>query len=71
MEVVTNGYRIPFTKQPRPFHRSSNSPDLSNHMDAAWEALRKDMGHGAVAPCNLQRDGFPQVVSPVRTAPKG
>ena len=40
-------------------------------MDAAWEALRKDIGHGAVLPCNLSRDGKPWVVSPVRTAPKG
>ena len=40
-------------------------------MDAAWEALRKDMGHGAVLPCNLERDGKPTVTSPVRTAPKG
>ena len=71
MDIVRNGYKIPFVTAPPPFHRHSNSPDLSQHMDAAWEALLKDMGHGAVLPCNLARDGKPSVVSPVRTAPKG
>jgi len=71
MDVVRNGYTIPFTETPPPFHRASNSPDLSEHMDAAWTALKKDIGHGAVAPCNLPKDGKPKVVSPVRTAPKG
>lgn len=40
-------------------------------MDAAWDALRKHLGHGAVLPCNLKRDGKPTVTSPVRAAPKG
>lgn len=71
MRIVRAGYRIPFVSPPPPFHRHSNSPDLSQHRDAAWDALLKDMGHGAVLPCNLPRDGFPSVVSPVRTAPKG
>ena len=71
MDVVLNGYTIPFSEPPRPFHRQHNSPDLSEHMDAAWDALRKDLGHGAVLPCNLERDGKPTVTSPVRTAPKG
>ena len=57
--------------QPTPVSTPVNSPDLSLHMDAAWDALRKDMDHGAVLSCNLQRDGKPWVVSPVRTAPKG
>ena len=40
------------------------------HREAAWEALAKDIAHGAVRPCDL-RNGKPVVVSPVRTAPKG
>ena len=28
MRVVRQGYRIPFTAEPQPFHRPSNSPDL-------------------------------------------
>ena len=71
MDIVRNGYTVPFSKTPPRFHRHSNSPDLSSHMHAAWEALRKDIGHGAVLPCDLKRDGKPWVVSPVRTAPKG
>ena len=71
MDVIRNGYTVPFSREPPRFHRQSNSPDLSEHMGAAWEALRKDMDHGAVLPCNLARDGKPWVVSPVRTAPKG
>ena len=71
MDVIRNGYTIPFSRPPPRFHRNANSPDLSNHMDAAWDALKKDIGHGAVLPCNLKRDGKPRVVSPVRTAPKG
>ena len=71
MDIVTNGYTIPFSTQPPRFHRRHNSPDLSDHMEAAWAALKKDMGHGAVLPCNLARDGKPHVMSPVRTAPKG
>ena len=71
MRVVRDGYTIPFKSPPPRFHRHPNSPDLSLHMDAAWAALRKVMGYGAVAPCNLASDGKPRVTSPVRTAPKG
>lgn len=71
MRVVESGYLIPFARQPKPFHRAANSPDLLLHKEAAWRAMKKDMGHGAVLPCNLARDGKPMIVSPVRTAPKG
>ena len=70
MKVVETGYKIPFTSRPKPFHRNHNSPDLLQYKNEAWEALTKDMSHGAVVPCNLQADGMPTVVSPVRTAPK-
>ena len=71
MDIVKNGYKIPFTQTPPRFHRQANSPDLSTHMDAAWAALKRDMGHGAVVPRNLKTHGKPRVTSPVRTAPKG
>ena len=71
MNIIQNGYLIPLLSAPPPFHRSHNSPDLSEHKIAAWQALRKDIGHGAVLPCDLPRQGKPSIVSPVRTAPKG
>ena len=71
MRVITEGYTIPFTEYPPPFHRANNGPDLAEHRDEAWAALSKDMAHGAVTPCNIQLHGKPRVVSPVRTAPKG
>ena len=71
MRVVTEGYTIPFVSVPPPFHRQHNSPDLRQHRDQAWAALHKDMSHGAVVPCDIPGQGLPDVVSPVRTAPKG
>lgn len=71
MAVVREGYLIPFRSQPPPFHRQHNGPDLATHRDAAWKALSKDIAHGAVMPCDIQAQGKPRVVSPVRTAPKG
>ena len=71
MRVVTSGYRIPFSSEPPAYHRQHNSPDLRLHRDQAWDALSKDMAHGAVLPCDLPTQGLPVVVSPVRTAPKG
>ena len=71
MRVVTEGYTIPFVSVPPPFHRQHNSPDLRQHRDQAWAALHKDMSHGAVVPCDIPSQGLPDVVSPVRTAPKG
>ena len=46
--IIADGYTIPFASQPPPFHRVANGPDLVDHRDAAWEALPKDMTHGAV-----------------------
>ena len=71
MKVIREGYKVPFKSTPPPFFRRANGPDLASNKDAAWKALKKDMAHGAVRPCNLKRDGRPSVVSPVRTAPKG
>ena len=71
MTIIEEGYTIPFSSEPPPFHRLTNSPDLSLFKTAAWKALLKDISHGAAMPCNLARDGKPKVVSPVRTAPKG
>ena len=71
ISVITDGYRIPFTATPPPYHRAMNSPDLLQHRNEAWVALKKDIGHGAVVPCDLNQGGKPTVVSPVRTAPKG
>ena len=71
MSVIREGYKVPFKSTPPPFFRHANGPDLAVNKDAAWKALKKDMEHGAVRPCNLKRDGRPSVVSPVRTAPKG
>ena len=71
MSVIREGYLIPFRSPPPPFHRQQNGPDLAAHRDAAWKALSKDIAHGAVMPCDIQAQGKPRVVSPVRTAPKG
>ena len=71
MKVIRSGYTIPFSSVPPPFFRRANGPDLASNKVAAWKALKKDIAHGAVRPCNLKRDGRPSVVSPVRTAPKG
>ena len=71
IRIVCEGYRIPFASPPPPYHRFANSPDLKLHAKQAWAALLKDISHGAVAPCDLPRDGKPTIVSPVRTAPKG
>ena len=71
MSIIQDGYLIPLLSDPPPFHRSHNNPDLGEHKIAAWQALLKDIGHGAVLPCDLPRQGKPSIVSPVRTAPKG
>ena len=71
MDTIQNGYRIPLTSEPPPFHRAANGPDLAVYKEEAWSALLKDISHGAVKPCDLASDGKPHIVSPVRTAPKG
>ena len=53
MRVLTQGYTIPLTSRPPRFHRPANGPDLAEHKDAAWAALKKDIAHGAVVPCNV------------------
>lgn len=70
MRILTKGYTIPFSSRPPPFHRPANGPDLAEHRDAAWDALKKDIDHGAVVPCNVavrSCDSTPTML-PQRTA---
>ena len=66
---ILNGHKIPFEKEPRKFFRHRNPPSLAADKERAWEAIRKDIGHGAIEPVDLAQ-GVPHCVCPVRTADK-
>ena len=46
-EIAGAGLDV-FTSEPPAFHRSHNGPDLAEHKDAAWEAIKKDIAHEIV-----------------------
>lgn len=70
MSLVNGNYRLPLIREPKPYFRNANAPDLASKAVPMWTALKKDFMHGAISGWDLRR-GLPTVVSPVRTAPKG
>ena len=72
MELVESGHAIPFESGSAPpkFFRHRNPPSLAKDKVRAWEAIKKDIDHGAIVPVNIERDGMPRCVCPVRTADK-
>ena len=72
MDLIEKGHKIPFKKgelPPRSF-RHRNPPSLSLDKFRAWEAIKKDISHGAIVPVDLAKEGMPRCVCPVRTADK-
>ena len=67
---IVGGHKIPFERIPNKFFRSRNPPSLAADAQRAWAAIQKDLNHGALEPVNIQRDGVPRCVCPVRTADK-
>ena len=67
---IEEGHRIPFDKKPKKFFRARNPPSLALDKHRAWKAIVKDLRHGALRPVNLEVEGTPHCVCPVRTADK-
>ena len=67
---IRNGHSVPFDKLPPEFFRKRNPDSLAQDKERAWEAIKKDMNHGAIRPVNLEKEGLPHCVCPVRTAEK-
>ena len=66
MDLIENGHTIPFEKgklPPRSF-RHRNPPSLRLDKVRAWEAIKKDIGHGAIVPVDLSKEGMPRCVCP-------
>lgn len=70
IQAIKVGHRIPFSTTPTKYFRKSNPPSLSNDKVRAWEAIKGDIAHGAIAPINIEEEGLPWCVCPVRTADK-
>ena len=70
MDNIDKGHLIPFESQPRKFFRRRNPPSLKQDKVRAWQAIRKDISHGAIKPVDLSKEGIPTCVCPVRTADK-
>ena len=70
MSNIEFGHKIPFSKPPKRFFRRRNPPSLAANKEQAWQAIIKDMAHGALRPVNLKSEGVPHCVCPVRTADK-
>ena len=72
MDLIENGHAIPFAEGVTPprFFRRRNPPSLRADKVRAWEAILKDISHGAIAPVNIELEGMPWCVCPVRTADK-
>ena len=66
---ISVGHKIPLDKEPRKFFRHRNPPSLAADKVRAWRAIKKDIGHGAIEPVDLEQ-GAPHCVCPVRTADK-
>ena len=67
---IKQGHKIPFETKPKRFFRSRNPPSLASDKHRAWAAVLKDFKHGALRPVNLEVEGVPHCVCPVRTADK-
>ena len=72
MDLIEVGHKIPFVdgKLPPRSFRHRNPPSLSLDKVRAWEAIKKDINHGAIIPVDLANEGMPRCVCPVRTADK-
>ena len=70
MDFIRYGHVIPFNKVPQKHFRKRNPPSLTADKERAWKAIRGDIAHGAITPVNIEIDGLPWCVCPVRTADK-
>ena len=70
IDSIKQGHKIPFETKPKKFFRSRNPPSLALDKHRAWAAILKDLRHGALRPVNLEVEGVPHCVCPVRTADK-
>ena len=70
MDAIKVGHSIPFSTPPEKYFRKSNPPSLKRDKVRAWEAIKGDIAHGAIAPVDIEKDGIPWCVCPVRTADK-
>ena len=70
IDNIKKGHKIPFETKPKRFFRSRNPPSLARDKHRAWAAIMKDLRHGALRPVNLEVEGVPHCVCPVRTADK-
>ena len=70
MHNIRQGHRIPLESEPQKYFRSRNPPSLTKDKVRAWEAIIGDIEHGAIIPVNLDEEGVPWCVCPVRTADK-
>ena len=70
MVTISEGHSIPFVKEPQKYFRKHNPKSLAADRVRAWAAVMGDIKHGAISPVNLQEEGLPRCVCPVRTADK-
>ena len=70
IDAIRIGHSIPFSKTPEKYFRKSNPPSLAKDKARAWQAIKGDIAHGAIAPVNVSKQGLPWCVCPVRTADK-
>ena len=70
IQATKVGHHIPFATNPSKYFRKSNPPSLAKDRIRAWEAIKGDIAHGAIAPVNIEEEGVPWCVCPVRTADK-
>ena len=70
MSNIEKGHLIPFESPPSKFFRRRNPPSLKEDRKRAWDAILKDIQHGAIKPVDLSKESIPTCVCPVRTANK-
>ena len=76
MGNIEQGHRIPFGENslPQKFFRHRNPQSLSKDKVRAWEAIFKDIAHGAIRPVDLSNEDMPgafaQLEPPTRVMAK-
>ena len=70
VDFIENGHTIPFASPPPKYFRKANPPSLKADKVRAWAAIKRDMDHGAIIPANIEKEGLPWCICPVRTADK-
>ena len=71
MDFIENGhYSIPFSTPPSRYFRKANPPSLAADKVRAWAAIKRGIDHGAIVPSDIDNEGIPWCVCPVRTADK-